>query len=93
MQTTYLPLARHVGINSLPDGLLSLIFEARSNPSDSYSGKNNLAITVSQVCQHFRRVALGTERIWTAVNIMQKPDELAAYLERSKSAKLQFPPR
>lgn len=88
IQTTYLPLAHHVGINSLPDELLSLIFEAGSDPSDIELGVDRFPITISHVCRHFRQVALGTPRIWTAVCPLQKPDELAAYLKRSKAAKL-----
>ncbi|KZP24126.1 hypothetical protein FIBSPDRAFT_430812 [Athelia psychrophila] len=76
-------------ISSLPNEVLSMIFEIGQKIPRGYSiqGVLSFEIAVSHVTSHWRYVALGTPALWTHITrteFRQKFDLISAYLRRSE---------
>ena len=73
-------------VASLPNEVLKLIFEAGDLATRAGYGKS-FGRLISQVTQHWRRIALQTPRLWTRISCrIHPPHELEAidaYLQRS----------
>lgn len=88
LQRHCIPLAFHVGIQTLPTELLAKIFELGHDSWDIIFNDCNFPTTVSHVCRRWRAVALETPTIWTAVSSMFGEGRVVETLKRSKAAKL-----
>lgn len=92
LQTNCQPLVYQTGFSSLPDELLIQIFESSYLPSElirtHYTTLTTFPVNLSHVCRRFRDVTLKTPSIWTALSNSQHPDQLNAFLLRSKSSGL-----
>ena len=78
--------------DKLPTELLVKIFhQARTdNVLDDWNAKYPHPVALSQVCRHWRKVALGAPTLWTDIRIVQCDKEkfreaARVYLERSKT--------
>ncbi|KAF7976484.1 hypothetical protein HWV62_6267 [Athelia sp. TMB] len=74
-------------VSSLPNEILSLIFEAAKHP------KEHNEVIISHVTRRWRNVALSTPRLWNGIRriVGDKQDErLTAYFERSKAVPVDF---
>lgn len=72
-------------VHSLPVEILSEILDiARSSKIRSPITLTNLSL----VSKHFRRVALGTARLWTLIPGSFAPPTVQTYLQRSQGAKI-----
>jgi hypothetical protein len=70
-------------ISSLPNELLSAIFEAGSPSPPSHPGKLPFEVLVSHVSRHWRHVAINTPRLWTEI-APHRFNMANTYLQRSK---------
>jgi len=78
-------------LDQLPPELVSEIFLLCQAKDPSSKKPSWMEITVSHVCQHWRRRALSTPRLWSTINArctVTTPNRIEAYLARSKSALL-----
>ncbi|KAH8116384.1 hypothetical protein DFH11DRAFT_1207260 [Phellopilus nigrolimitatus] len=73
------------GVATLPNEILGHIFLAGCTP-DAYGAFFVLA--VSHVCRKFRAIALRMPSLWTILTNSQTEEQLAMFLERSKSLDL-----
>ena len=81
--------------DKLPTELLEEIFRhARpDNAGDAYAEEFRYPVALTQVCHHWRTVALGAPTLWVNVHIMDNYTErvkeaASIYLERSKACRL-----
>lgn len=81
------PLVHGMGLASIPDEILSEIFEYELELNDIVSTSKTTG-TLSLVCRRFRRVALKTPRLWSRISKYDKMPYARACLERSKSVGL-----
>ncbi|TDL19242.1 hypothetical protein BD410DRAFT_842165 [Rickenella mellea] len=80
------PLILEDGINRLPDELLAHTFEIGRFEEPVYDGE--FSIVVSHVSGRFRRVALGTPRLWTGLSSSAHLDQTRAFISRSSHLEL-----
>lgn len=76
-------MCRH--INDLPVELLELLFVACVDCEEYPTSP----MILSQVCKHWRTVALGSARVWTRIDLFW-PNKAKRYLELSQEAALQI---
>ncbi len=80
---------RMIRLASLPDDLLTMIFDYVVNKDenkDLIPIRWRTAVTLSHVCQHFRDVSLSCPRLWTTMNRSSRM--VAACLPRAKGVPL-----
>lgn len=65
------PLVHGMGLASIPDEILSEIFEYELELNDIVSTSKTTG-TLSLVCRRFRRVALNTPRLWSRISKSDK---------------------
>ena len=82
------------GITLLPPETLSHVFQIVSE--DAAEDSVRAAVNLSHVCRSWRRLALGTPRLWTRVELWGRWEKIVAFLERSKASLIDIylmPPR
>ncbi|KAH8111981.1 hypothetical protein DFH11DRAFT_1611188 [Phellopilus nigrolimitatus] len=91
IQTKLHPLVLQDGIDSLPDDVLSLVFEYFcADCVDDEDARMNLPVTLSLLSRRFRNLALHLPRIWANINLglVKSHGQLDTWLSRSKSSVL-----
>ncbi|KAH8114067.1 hypothetical protein DFH11DRAFT_1727079 [Phellopilus nigrolimitatus] len=79
-------------INTLPDEILSLIFETTYQLYSNDSGSPTLesiflSVRLSHVSRRFRNVSLATPRLWLSVSDAQPPAAIRAFVQRAAAVK------
>ncbi|KAH8110126.1 hypothetical protein DFH11DRAFT_808475 [Phellopilus nigrolimitatus] len=79
-------------INTLPDEILSLIFETTYQLCSNDSGSPTLesiflSVRLSHVSRRFRNVSLATPRLWLSVSDAQPPAAIRAFVQRAAAVK------
>ncbi|KAH8111944.1 hypothetical protein DFH11DRAFT_558800 [Phellopilus nigrolimitatus] len=91
IQTKLHPLVLQDGIDSLPDDVLSLVFEyfCADCVDDEYVRMKSPVI-LSHVSRRFRNLALRLPRLWANINLrlVKSHSQLNIWLSRSKSSRL-----
>ncbi|KAH8111950.1 hypothetical protein DFH11DRAFT_559088 [Phellopilus nigrolimitatus] len=91
IQSKLHPLVLQDGIDSLPDDVLSLVFEYFcANCVDDEDARMKFPVILSHVSRRFRNLALHLPRIWANINLrlVESHGQLDTWLSLSKSSAL-----
>ncbi|TDL22562.1 hypothetical protein BD410DRAFT_828342 [Rickenella mellea] len=76
------------GIQSLPDDLVRVVFEAGFHLYELEHDCDSYPMTLSHVNRRWRTIAMDTPRVWSRLSNVLEVDELRWYIEMSRSAAL-----
>ena len=80
-----MPAVRELGINTLPNEIMKMIFELAVADSEEARAASKAAVSLSHVSQKWRELALDTPRLWSKIELWGSPSRARAFLERSKA--------
>ena len=80
-----MPAVRELGINTLPNEIVKMIFELAVADLEETRAVSKAAVSLSHVSQKWREVALDTPRLWSKIELWGSAGRAQAFLERSKA--------